>query len=211
MVDDVVRLGAHEVAPGRPFTDPARGADDLAVIRTMAAALRGLLGGSLAPAPRPLVCAPPTTGGRQHRAIVCDDARLRVARDLAFVGFFATKRPDADAAALTAADDELVREFPQHPGILAYSSVELADGSNWGNMIVLDPPEARDHWRTSPRHAWAAGELAPRHYTVVRLHHGVFPGGLLAGRDPVLTRTRYLDFQGPARWEAERLLGPAAS
>ncbi len=113
-----------------------------------------------------------------------------------------------DPAPLTAADDELILEFPWHPGILSYSSLEFRDG-NWGNLIVVDPPEARDHWRTSDKHAWAARELAPRHYTVVRLHHGVFPGGLRSGRDPVLARTRYLDFQGPEPWRAERELAPA--
>src|SRR5262245_57344155 len=155
-MEDVVHLGAHEVASVRPFTAPARSAADLAVVRAMAAGLRHLLSQPLPPSPRPLVCAPPDPAGRQHRAIVCDERHLRAARDLAFVGFFAVKRPEADPAALTAADDELILEFPRHPGILSYSSLELADG-NWGNLIVLDPPETRDHWRTSERHAWAAG------------------------------------------------------
>ncbi len=205
---DVVRLGPHQRVAGRPFTDPERSVADLAAIRTMAAGLRSLLGGVLPPGPRPLVLAAPGAAGRQHRAILCDEHRLGAGRDLAFVGFFATRRPAVDPAPLTAADDELIAEFPQHPGILSYSSLEFADG-NWGNLIVLDPPEAREQWRASARHARAAQELAPRHYSVVRLHHGVFPGGLLAGREPVLLRTRYLDFQGPEPWEAERLLAPA--
>jgi hypothetical protein len=33
-----------------------------------------------------------------------------------------------------------------------------------------------------------------------------FPGGLLSGADPVLVRTRYHDFRGPAPWRAERRL-----
>jgi hypothetical protein len=139
--------------------------------------------------------------------VIANDGPLRAGRDLAFVGFFATKRAGLDHAPLTVTDDELILEFPRHPGILSYSSLEFADG-NWGNLIVVDPPEAREHWRTSDKHAWAAQELAPRHYTVVRLHRGVFPGGLLAGRDPVVIRTKYYDFQGPAPWQAERELAP---
>jgi hypothetical protein len=206
---DVVRLEADEVAAGRPFTAPARTTADRDVIDAMAAGLRAVLARPLPAAPRPLVCAPPAPPGRQHRAIVCDERALRSLRDLAFVAFFALKRPDADPAALTAADDALVEEFPRHPGIRSYSSLELPDG-NWGNLIVVDPPEAREHWRESERHAWAARELAPRHYAVVRIHHGLFPGGLLAGRDARIVRTRYLDYQGGVPWEAERSVGGSA-
>jgi hypothetical protein len=174
----------------------------------MAARLAALAGGPAAAleGPRPLVVETREPDGGCHRAILCDERALRAARDLAFVGFFALKRAGLDHSPLTQADDELIREFPWHPGILSYSSLELPDG-NWANLIVLDPPEARDHWRQSLRHAHAAAELAPRHYTAVRLHHGVFPGGLLSGADAVLVRTRYLDFRGPAAWRAERLFG----
>ncbi len=77
-----------------------------------------------------------------------------------------------DPAPLTRTDDELILEFPGHPGIPSYSSLELA----------------------------------PRHYRVVRLHHGLFPGSLLSGGGPVLVRTRYYDDGGPEPWRAEREL-----
>ena len=141
--------------------------------------------------------------GRPHRVVLGAAERLGVARDLGLVGFFALKRAGLDHAPLTRTDDELIEELPGHPGIVSYSSLELPDG-NWGNLIVLDPPEAGEHWRTSAKHAWAASELAPRHYTVVRLHNGRFPGGLRSGHDPVVTRTRYYDFQDAVPWRAER-------
>ena len=96
--------------------------------------------------------------GRQHRVVLGAGDRLGVGRDLGFVGFFAVKRVGMDHAPLTRTDDELIDEPPGHPGILSYSSLELADG-NWGNLILLDPPEAGEHWRTSARHARAASEL----------------------------------------------------
>jgi hypothetical protein len=34
----------------------------------------------------------------------------------------------------------------------------------------------------------------------------VFPGGLVSGRDPILVRTKYYDFQEAALWRAEREL-----
>jgi hypothetical protein len=198
-MNEYVRLEPTERVSGREFTDPARTVADLAAIRTMAARLRGLLeepaGVRIVEGREP--------DGWQHRVVLGTADRLGAIRDLGFVGFFAVKRTGLDHAALTRTDDELIEELPGHPGILSYSSLEFPDG-NWGNLIVLDPPEAGDHWRTSARHAWAAAELAPRHYTVVRLHNGRFPGGLRSGRDPVVTRTRYHDFRGPEVWRAER-------
>jgi hypothetical protein len=201
-----VRLASGDVAPGRPFTDAVRTAEDLAAVHAMIAGLRHALAGALPGAPRPLALAVPAPPGRQHRAIVCDEPALRATRRLALVGFFACKRPEVDPAPLTATDDALVAEFPGHPGILSYSSLELPDG-NWGNLIVLDRPESAERWRESARHGWAAGELAPRHYRWVRLHHAVLPGGVVAG-EVVLVRTRYLDYQGPEPWQAERAAAP---
>jgi hypothetical protein len=206
-VDEYVRLDLSEVPAERAFTDPRENAADVVAIRIMAARLAALVRdppAAGATRPQLLVVETREPDGRPHRAVLCDKARLRAARDLAFVGFFAWKRPGLDPSPLTRVDDELIGEFPRHPGILSYSSLELHDG-NWANLILLDPPEAKDRWRESPRHAHAATELAPRHYTAVRLHNGVFPGGLLSGADPVLVRTRYHDFRGPVPWRAERL------
>src|SRR5262245_40429753 len=209
-MEDIVRLTPSEVIAGRPFTDPARTAEDLASIHVMAARLRELLRQPLPVGPRPLVTEAPEPDGRQHRVVLCDEERLRTAPEPGFVGFFATKRPGLDHAPLTLTDDELIRELPAHPGILSYGSLELADG-NWGNLILVDPPDAREQWRTGAKHAWAARELAPRHYTVLRLHNGRFPGGILAGGSPVLDRTRYWDFRDPVAWQAERVLAPGSA
>ena len=207
-VDDCVRLGPRETAADRGFTDPAHTTGDLAAVGLMLAAIRravaapGLPGG-----PRPLVLEPPGLEGRAHRAIVCDERRLGAGRDLAWVGFFAVKRRDRDGAPLTVMDDELITEFPAHPGILSYSSLELADG-DWGNLILLDGDAARAQWRDGERHAYAARELAPRHYTDVRLHQGVLPGGVRAGREPILRCTKYYDYRAGATWRAEREVPP---
>jgi hypothetical protein len=204
-VDDCVRLAPREVAAGRGFTDPDLVLRDLGTIRLMLAEVRGQVDQSAAlPAtPRPLVLERHEAKGRVHRAILCDERRLGDGRDLAWVGFFGVKRPDVDPTPLTVRDEELVREFPAHPGILSYSSLELADG-NWGNLILLDGDDAREQWRTSPRHADAISVLAPRHYTDVRLHQGFLPGGVRAGSELVLRRTRYYDYRGGTPWRAER-------
>jgi hypothetical protein len=87
--------------------------------------------------------------------------------------------------------------------VLSYSSLELA-GGDWGNLILLAGEAACEHWRVSERHADATRVLAPRHYTHVRLHRGILPGGVRAGRAPVLRRTKYFDYQGGDTWRAER-------
>lgn len=206
-VDECVRLGPRETATGRGFTDPVWTTQDLGGVGVMLAAIRAALTArpGLPGGPRPLVLALPGLEGRAHRAIVCDDGRLGDGRDLAWVGFFAMKRRDRDPAPLNTMDDELVGEFPVHPGVLSYSSLELADG-NWGNLILLVGDQARERWRDGERHAYAARELAPYHYTDVRLHQGVLPGGVGAGRAPVLRRTKYYDYRAAVTWRAEREL-----
>jgi hypothetical protein len=192
-------LAPQETVKGRGFTDPARTAEDLAALRVMLAVVR-----HVATAPgdaRPFVVEGREVDGRLHRTIVCNGARLRDGRDLAWVGFFGTKRPDVDATPLRARDDELIREFPAHPGILSYSSLEVGTG-DWGNLILLDGGDAREQWRTSARHAHAVRELAPRHYTDVRLHLGVLARGV-AGGELRLHRTKYFDYRDA--WRGERV------
>ena len=201
-MDDCVRLALRETAEGRWFTDPARTAGDLAAVELMLDNVRHRVSEAALRA-GPLVLAGHEPGGRTHRAILCDVRRLSDGRDLSWVGFFAVKRRDVDPAPLTVRDDELIQEFPGHPGILSYSSLALGDG-DWGNLILLDGEEAREHWRVSERHAHATRELAPRHYTDVRLHQGLLPGGVRAGRKPVLRRTKYYDYRDAVVWRAER-------
>lgn len=206
-MDECMRLGPSETAAGRDFTDPAQVSRDLAAVDVMLAAVRRALatGAGRWDEPRPRVLTLPGLDGRAHRAIVCDAERLGDGRDLAWVGFFGVKRRDRDPTALTAMDDELIGEFPAHRGVLSYSSLELADG-DWGNLILLDGDAARERWREGERHAYAARELAPRHYAVVRLHQGVLPGGVEAGREPALRRTKYFDYRPAVTWRAEREL-----
>jgi len=208
-VEDWITLPPGITAEGRPFTDPAHTEQDLAAIELMLAGLRRATaaGGAVGPAGRSTTLAlAGLAEARAHRAVLCDPRRLRGGQDLAWVGFFAEKRRDRDPAPLTAADDALIAELPRHPGILSYSSLELASG-DWGNLILLADEAAREHWRTSARHAHAVRELAPAHYAVVRLHRGVLPGGLAGGRRPELRQTRYYDYRAEPVWRAERTLG----
>jgi hypothetical protein len=204
-VDDWARLGPRETAQGREFTDPAHTRLDLKAVARMLEALRhGLMGAAGWPAgPRPWVFETREPDGRAHRTVVCDEGRLGTGRDVTWVGFFAEKRRDRDPSPLTMMDDKLIGEFPAHPEVLSYSSIEL-DGGDWGNLILLEDEAACDRWREGERHAYAARELAPYHYTTVRLHRGVVPGGGLGGRLPVVYRTKYYDYRGDTVWRGVR-------
>lgn len=205
MNDDYVRLEPSELVADRPFTHPGRCIEDAAILQQMAARLRLLLGqssGSLAQSPS-FALELDEAGGRSQRIIVNHRQALLASDDLTAVGFFGMKRPGANAEVLTEVDAELIGEFSLHPGILSYSSLELADG-NWSNLVLLNSPEAREHWRTSERHLYAVRELTPGHYLTIRLHNAVLPGGLMSGRALALQRTKYYDFQSPAMWQAVR-------
>lgn len=204
-VEDCVRLAPRETAAGRGFTDPARTDLDLVAVHVMLAEIRRQVAraATLPASPRPLVLEGRERDGRAHRAVVCDERRLGDGRDLTWVGFFGAKRRDRDSTPLTVMDDELIREFPAHPGILSYSSLEFADG-DWGNLILLDGDASAEQWRDGERHAYAVRELAPRHYTDVRLHRGVLPGGVRGAGKPILHRTKYYDYRAGVTWRAER-------
>lgn len=205
VVDDCVRLDPRETAAGRRFTDPAQTDRDLRAVRVMLAEIRRQVAraATLPASPRPLVLEGREADGRAHRAVVCDERRLGDGRDLTWVGFFGVKRRDRDSTPLTLMDDELIREFPAHPGVLSYSSLEFADG-DWGNLILLDGDAAAEQWRDGARHAYATRELAPHHYTDVRLHRGVLPGGVRGAGAPILRRTKYYDYRDSVIWRAER-------
>ncbi len=204
-MNDYLVLGQTETVAGRTFAEPEQNTADVAALRHMLARLRHLLSQpeGVPDSPRPLILNLSESGGRGHRIVLANPERLRTASALALVGFFGCKRPGTDPAPLTAVDDELIDEFPQHPGILSYSSLEGMDG-NWSNLVVLDSPEASEHWKTSAKHMVAVRELAPGYYTTIRLHNGRLPDSLLSGVDLILLRTKYYDFQGDRPWRAVR-------
>jgi hypothetical protein len=129
-------------------------------------------------------------------------APLLTDAELTFVGFFGQRRFEANPALLQDVDTELIQEFLNHPYVLSYCSLELAD-NNWANIVILRNADGIQHWRASRKHAYAARELAPQYYTGIRLHNGILPNGL-ASPYLVLLHTKYYDFQGPGLWQAVR-------
>lgn len=202
---DILSLTRTELVAGRSFTDPEHTEQDLLALRRMAERLHSLLRQpeALPRHPRPLILNFQEEDGRDHRIVLSQAEKLFENDSLTVVGFFGCKTKEVDHAVLDEVDGELIGEFFQHPGILSYSSMMLANGE-CGNLVLLNPPEAKEHWRASERHAYAVQELAPKHYLNVRLHNGVLPGGVMGGSSPVLRSTKYYDYAGGTLWKAIR-------
>lgn len=204
---DVKLLAPEEAVKRRPFTSPDLYPNDYAILSYLLEDLRGVFA-TTAVEPRLEAHQPIewSVHGRKRRIVVCDLNALRSARrEMCVVGFFGERHLDRDATPLEEANADLVLEFRDYPGILSYSSMELADG-NWANLVLHDRPEARERWRASQRHADAATRLSPLFYQTVRIHNGVLPRGV-AGRGRILIqRTKYWDFRGTRTWQAVREL-----
>lgn len=203
-----VELAPAELVESRPFAHVKHNRDDIAALVIMAAHLRQFLqdseaAGGLVPSQAYWL---DSTDGRRLRVVASQPDILRGDRDLPLVGFFGHRRPDVPPEVdvdKDAIDMDLIAEFPQHPGVLAYCSIAL-DNADFGNLVLMDQPETKEEWSTSARHAFASRVIAPQYYTGVRLHNGLLPGGIFSGRAPVLLRTKYYDFSDDWHWTAVR-------
>ena len=146
----------------------------------------------------------------KRRVVICDAMSLHNRRSAQLVGFFGERHPEQDATPLEEANFEIVLEFQKYPGILSYSSMELADG-NWANLVLHNVAEDRETWRASETHARAARELSPLYYRTVRIHNGVLPDGVMGNRSIVVERTKYWDYGSAKVWHAVRDLTGSVS
>jgi hypothetical protein len=192
----------------RPFAHTDHNIEDVAALAIMVARLRQFLSEGEGQAAlalfQPYELHSPQ--GRRLRMVVNQPEALRAGRDLPLVGFFGKRRPvvppDVDVDKDTI-DLEMIAEFPNFPGVLAYCSMALND-VDFGNLVLLEHADYKEQWSTSARHAIASRVIAPQYYSTVRLHNGVLPGGLFGGQAPVLLRTKYYDYQGDWPWSAVR-------
>ena len=204
---NLIRLGQLETVPDRPFTNPEHNRADAAILNYLRWRLHYMLSQSNIGPGHPLarelyVQMMQEANGRFHRIVILEREPLLTDAELTLVGFFGHRRGEANPALLQDVDIELIQEFLNHPYVLSYCSLELADG-NWANMVLLRNADGIEHWRASQKHAYAAREMAPLYYTGIRLHNGVLPGGLASPHMNLLS-TKYYDFQGPVLWRAIR-------
>lgn len=202
---ETLLLGSAEVLPQRPFTAREHTARDLGVVAAMLADVIEVLDdidrGHRVVAPfQKLVW---RVDGLTHRVLITDEDRLRSHPGLCVVGFFGERHLELDPSPLEDANTEIVADFVDYPGILAYGSIEVG-GGRWANLVLHDDPSDRDHWRGNPRHARAVRVLSPMHYKNVRIHNARLSGPLSNHPSLIDVRTKYFDYSGPEIWRAER-------
>jgi hypothetical protein len=202
-----VTLGAADSVAGKPFTELAETARDVAELSSMLQRERASVRGCDRQAGPAVI--EREEDGRRHFLALPDVAALFAARDVTAVGFFGQARASRDSAVLFALEREVVESFPLYAtrGLLSYYDVEL-DDSRFGNLILFATPDVPAEWYENAAHERAV-EISPQHYHSVRLHKGSIPGPLLGEGGLTLERTKYFDFDTDPPWRAIRVLSPA--
>ncbi|GCF07429.1 hypothetical protein [Dictyobacter arantiisoli] len=130
-----------------------------------------------------------------HRIVFYRPEALFTNETLSFVGFVSGRQAtldDAIDAELGQADKNMLVELMNIPGLLTYSSMELRP-KHWYNLVMLHDLETKSDLKQIQLHQHAAYKLAPRAYDWIRIHSGIFPGGL-AQNVPQIVRTKHYSF-----------------
>ncbi len=204
----MIELGADETVDGHPCTDVSLYSPDLDLLAYMLQDLRSLMRSNDA-GKIDLVAHEAKlweVHGLRRRTVVCDPDRVR-GRDRVFVvGFFAERRDDIDYPALDQLELQLLLDFRNFPGILSYSSIELANDF-WANLVIHGVPDDTEAWRQSSAHAKAVG-VSPSLYSSIRIHNGHLDGGVPGNRAIEIDRTKYWDYEHDPVWQAVREFDP---
>ena len=209
-----ILLGPDERVAGRSFTDPLHTRRDEESLRRLLAhqreRVRSWADGD-SPGHKDVIIRENDPEGHRHLLVVPDTRALLETPDPMVVGFFGRPRSDADVDVLFDLEEELVAAMGAYgaQGLLSYYDLELVKGS-YGNLILFGALDGPARWSENPIHRRAV-EISPSNYHEIRLHHGTLPGRLLDDGTLRVTRTRYLDYNGPETWRAVREApGPSA-
>jgi hypothetical protein len=199
-------LAAHERLPARPFTDPERTVADARVMTRMLMRLRREAQ-SWPSCQKSVEMLKYTPAGCRHWLAVPNAPALGGAQDVTAVGFFGDLRPGMNHSTIYKLEADVVARLGHYApvGLLGYYDAEIAPALH-GNLVLFRTPEVPSEWHRDRVHA-AAVAVAPRHYSVVRLHRGTIRGALLGRGQLVIQRTRYFDFGQQPPWQGLRQIG----
>jgi hypothetical protein len=206
---------ADEFFADRPFANPERTGDDLAVMARIAAELRALTSGNEARALEhfPGIIYRHGADGA-HRFVINHMRALRQRTAFTLVGFFGHRHRDVDSTDLDEADALLLAELRAHAGMLAYCSYQYC-ADQYGNLVVFADAEAQAHWSRSEHHAHIAAAISPQYYSYIRLHNGALTGRLSDEHVITLHKTKYFDYRnGNASgvpWRGVRFYAPVGN
>lgn len=205
---ETVLLGPYETVVTRTCTDVSLFAPDLDLMAYMLQDLRTLLRSHDAGKTDNIAHQPIAwmVHGLRRRTVVCDPVHIRERERVCIVGFFGNRRSELPFESMDEIDVALLDEFRHYPGILSYSSIELAD-DYWANLVVHCEPEDRETWRTSTAHKHAV-DMSPMLYTDVRIYNGHLPDGVAGNRAIEIDSTKYWDYEPDGTWTALREFDP---
>lgn len=204
----MIELSVDETVDGHPCTDVSLYSPDLDLLAYMLQDLRSLIRSNDAGKVELVAHEPKlwVVHGLRRRTVVCEPERIRGDATVCIVGFFAERREDIDYPALDQLELQLLLEFRNYPGILSYSSVELANDF-WANLVVHSVSDDTESWRGSTAHSRAV-DVSPELYSAIRIHNGHLEGGIPGNQAIVIDRTKYWDYDHDPVWQAVRSFDP---
>lgn len=140
-----------------------------------------------------------TIDHRPHHTYLLRPNELR-GENFSVVGFLGELSHTVDLGRLFAADAELVAQFHEYDGFIAYSSRQLEDG-NWANLAVFRDRKSKDRWAENCAHLRSIADIAPESYSHIRLHLADWQS--LNGALRFLV-TRYLEYSDKGLWRGVR-------
>ncbi|NNF64836.1 MAG: hypothetical protein HKN07_11355 [Acidimicrobiia bacterium] len=197
-------LGPNDAASQHAFAHPDHIAADSAVLEFLLADAMSIASTS---ADEPTTVHIPTTESWHRRTQLPEPARLVEVEKVTIVGFFGRLGDNIDpnvARAVQEVSEELAESVFSVPGLLVYSSHQLADERNFANLVVVDSDAVVECWRSRNLHIAAATDLAPAYYEHVRIYNGTAEPK--PGKRPRidLTAIKYWDYRCDPTWRAMR-------
>lgn len=204
----MIELRVDEIVDEHPCTDISLYSPDLDLLAYMLQDVRSLIRAADVGRIELIAHEPKLwdVHGLRRRTVVCEPTVIRGRDRVCVVGFFAERREQIDYPALDELELQLLLEFRRFPGILSYSSIELANDF-WANLVIHSVPDDTEAWRGSSAHARAV-DVSPGLYSAIRIHNGHLDGGVPGNRAIEIDRTKYWDYDHEPVWQAVREFDP---
>ncbi len=206
-MENVVQLSPTDILAERPFTHPTHIPGDQSTLRYMAHQLCLTLQNPHMPTdlPQTILFNLPGKPGWIHRQVLANPQHFEKTNLIHVVGFFGQSRSQADIELAQEFDLTLMKEIPQHEGLISYSTMLLKDG-NYANLVLFISEDAQMGWSRSKAHAKAVYELSPSYYHSIRIYNGRLPHGIRQSDALTLQKARYFDYAQNPMWRGLRTL-----
>lgn len=207
-MENVVQLSPTDILAERPFTHPTHIPGDLSTLRYMARQLCLTLQNPHMPTdlPQTILFNMPGQSSWIHRQVLANPHHFKTINLIHVVGFFGQSRSQADIELAQEFDKTLMKEIPQHDGLISYSTMLLQD-RNFANLVLFTSETAQMGWSRSEAHGKAVYELSPNYYHSIRIYNGRLPNGIQQSDALALHKARYFDYDQAPVWRGVRTLG----